>query len=104
MTLDHYICPGCGREVRIGPAGCPHCPQPKRRKPKSPPTKRSWEQDPIYDTLELPDNDFNYEEFVEREFGNKPHRKIGVAFRWWALGLGLILLWLIVAATGWFLW
>lgn len=104
MRIDHYLCPGCGGEVPIGPAGCPRCPPPKPRKPKRQAEKRSWEQDKCYDDLDLPDEDFDYDEFVEREFGRKPHRQIGVPFHWWAIGLGLILLWTIVAALGWFLW
>jgi len=109
MDVDRYICPGCGREVAIGPAGCRHC-QPakpklkKSAKPKPRRLKRSWEQDGIYDGLDLPDEDFDYEDFVAREFGRKPHDRIGVKWYWWVLGLGLILTWLIWAILGLFHW
>ena len=69
---DHFICPGCGAEVRVGGAGCPKCNRPPKRR-----ARKSWEQDEVYDGLSLPDDpeDFDYRAFVEEEFegGRKPH-------------------------------
>lgn len=84
-----YICPFCDREVRVGKP-CPGCA--KKRKPRPVPKKRSWEQEGSLDGLDLPDEDFDYEDFVAREFGSKPHRQIGVKWYWWLLGVGLLLL------------
>jgi hypothetical protein len=102
MEVDRYTCPGCSRDVPISRTGCPHCRPAKPARKKS--EKRSWQQDRTYDGLDLPDEDFDYDDFVEREFGRKPHRKIGVRWYWWCLGLGLVLLWLWWAAFGRFLW
>lgn len=79
-----YICPFCDREVRVG-TPCGGCP--KKQKTKPPKTKRSWEQDKMYDNLDLPDDDFDYDEFVAKEFGQVPHKKIGVKWYWWLLGV-----------------
>jgi len=103
MEVDHYTCPGCGRDVPIGPKGCPHCRPPKPARQKA--ARRSWERSREYDGLDLPDDeDFDYDDFVEREFGRKPHRKLGVKWYWWALGVAIILLWAAWAARGCFLW
>ena len=41
--------------------------------------------------LDLPDDEFNYDEFVEREFGNKPQRRPNHWF-WWGTALVVLLL------------
>jgi hypothetical protein len=87
---DTYLCPGCGDDVPIGPRGCPRCTKPP--KPRGKAQRRSWEQDRIYDDLDLPDQDFDYDEFVAREFGNVPHRRIGIAWYWWVTALVLLVL------------
>ena len=48
--------------------------------------KKAWQQGQIYDGLGLPDDEFDYENFVQREFGRKPHRKIGIKWYWWLTG------------------
>ncbi len=79
-----YVCPTCDHEARVG-RPCPSCVK-KSGKPK----KRSWEQDPAAECLDLPDGDFNYDDFVAREFGKSPHRTLGIKWYWWALGVLLL--------------
>lgn len=76
-----YVCPFCDCEVRVGDscAGCV-----KKAK------KRSWEQDKSQDGLDLPDDDFNYDEFVAREFGEAPHRTLGLKWYWWLAGVAVL--------------
>ncbi|HEX5790722.1 MAG TPA: hypothetical protein VFY13_06190 [Luteolibacter sp.] len=88
-----YACPSCGSEVRVG-RPCPGC-KPVKRKAAKP--KRFEKHDEIYDGLDLPDEDFDYDEFVAREFGKVPHRKLGVKWYWWVLGV-VILVWMIWSA------
>ncbi len=78
-----YICPSCGAAVLVG-SSCTGC------KPKK--LRRSWEQDDTSDGLSLQDEDFDYDEFIAREFGSKPHKQLGVKWYWWLLGVGLIVL------------
>jgi hypothetical protein len=75
-----YLCPFCGRQARVG-RPCPGCEKKPRKK------KRSWESDPASDGLDLPDGDFDYDDFVAREFGKSPHRKLGVKWYWWLLAV-----------------
>lgn len=88
-----YICPSCGTEVEVGKP-CPGCPgKPPRRVRK----KRSWEEDAPQDGLGLPDDDFDYDEFVANEFGKAPHRRTGLAWYWWLLAI-VVLAGMIVVA------
>ncbi len=81
-----YVCPFCAREVRVGKP-CPGCAKKIR---KTPPVKKSWEQDKAVDGLDLPDDDFDYDDFVAREFGKFPHRRTGLKWYWWALAVVLL--------------
>jgi hypothetical protein len=92
-----YVCPFCDREVRVGEA-CPGCAA--KRKPSPVRKGKSWKRDKMHDGLDLPDEDFDYDEFVAREFGGKPHRKIGVKWYWWLLGVALLALMLVSALSG----
>lgn len=102
VSVDTYLCPGCDKEVRVGSPCCPYCnPPAKRRKHRQSAAtagkdkhkrKKSWEVDPVYDGLDLPDEDFDYEDYVAREFGHKPHRKTGMKWYWWATAIGLLAL------------
>lgn len=89
-----YLCPSCGHEVRVG-ADCPGCPKQgaiktRKRRAKAAPRRRSWEQDSYYDGMDLPDEDFDYDDFVAREFG-APHQRLRVKWYWWVLGIIMIL-------------
>lgn len=79
-----YRCPYCDREARVG-SPCPGCAE-KSRQAAGSTKKQPWQQDAGADGLDLPDNDFDYEDFVAREFGRLPHRRLGVKWFWWLLG------------------
>lgn len=97
MGEDLWICPGCGAELRVGVRGCPHCARRTRkrrkvsaREGKSAP--RSWEQDPEYDGLDLPDDDFDYDDFVQREFGGRGKPGLPVKWYWWVTAVVILIL------------
>ena len=92
MAVDFYMCPTCGSAVKVGTA-CPGC-VPKKIKRKKrvsagPKKRKAWEQASIYDGLGIPDDEFDYEEFIDREFSRKPHRQIRIKWYWWATALVL---------------
>ena len=102
---DSYICPTCDHEVIVGES-CLVCAskekserKSKQSKPKSKTApKRAWEQDEGADGLDLPDEDFDYDGFVEREFGTsskQPHQKIGIAWYWCLTACLLCLIWIL---------
>ena len=108
MGVDYYLCPGCDREVRVGSRGCPYChpPAKRRKRPKATAKRirRSWEGTAAGDGLDLPDDDdFDYDDFIAREFGGKASRRHRLKWYWWLTGV--LLLALIVLAgfrlAGW---
>ena len=83
---------------------CPGCAPRRRRKRKKVAAARrrkDWEQDSIYDGIGVPDDEFNYEEFLDREFGKKPHQQLGIKWYWWVSGAVLVgaMVW-----TAFFVW
>ncbi|PAW66089.1 MAG: hypothetical protein B9S38_14150 [Verrucomicrobiia bacterium Tous-C4TDCM] len=96
MKTDTYLCPGCDKEVAVGSRACPYCNPPqkarKRPKPVASRSKSSWHQESTAEGLHLPDEDFDYDDFVAREFGRKPHRRIGIKWYWWLTALILLVL------------
>ena len=76
-----YVCPFCDCEVRVGKP-CRGCAK-KNRKDRS------------HDGLNLPDDDFDYDDFVAREFGKAPHQVLGIKWYWWLLAV------VILVAMGW---
>lgn len=88
-------CPVCGEWVYRGAVACEEC---------GACAKSGWKAETDYDGLDLPDTDesFDYEAFIEKEFGSGSQRRLGEgrwARVWWwaavavlvALGLGFIL-------------
>lgn len=91
---DRWLCPNCDRLVPVG-RSC-SCLKKKTKARKKHRVKKSWEQDEGLDGLDLPDDSFDYDEFVAKEFGRgKPHKQIPIAFLWWITALGLLLIWLL---------
>src|ERR1043165_782885 len=69
MAKPPDICPNCGAEVPERARACPECGADE---------KTGWSEKARYDELGIPDDSFDYGEFVEREFGGKePKRKLG---------------------------
>lgn len=55
-------CPACGEWVPRGAVACDDC---------GACAKSGWKKDSdVYDGLDLPEEDFDYDEFVDREFGS----------------------------------
>lgn len=98
MAKDTYICPSCDSVVEVGGV-CPGCgppvPRARRKRRAVVVPRKSWEQDESLDGLDLPDGGFDYDTFVEREFGKTPHRRLGIKWYWWVTG---------VVVLGWFSW
>ncbi len=87
IKADYFICPDCGAEVRVGSRGCTRC----DRKP--------WEQDEAYDGTGLPEEDFDYESFLDEEFGGGK-RRTGREWFWWGTAVvvlaALVLGWVLM--------
>ena len=85
---DWYACPDCGAEVRVGSRGCEEC-RAKSRKP--------WEQDGDHlDGVDMPE-DFDYDDFIRREFEGK--ERLNKRARLWKI-TAIVLLVLMVLGIG----
>lgn len=82
LKADYFICPECGAEVRVGSKGCSKCASERATK--------SWEQDETYDGLDLPEEEFNYQDFIDEEFGSGKKRA-KIEWFWWAIAVVLLL-------------
>jgi len=73
-------CPVCGEEVPRKALACPECGADERS---------GWREESV-DGLDLPDEDFDYGEFVQKEFGPEVKPE-GIAWAWWAAAVAALL-------------
>ena len=76
-------CPNCGADVPRNAKACPECGADE---------SSGWSEDASADRLGLPDENFNYDDYVKREFGPKSVKPRGLAWVWWITGVGLLVL------------
>jgi uncharacterized membrane protein YvbJ len=75
------VCPVCGEDVPRDSLACPKC---------GADHNSGWGGDAdTYDAVNLPDEDFNYDEFVEQEFGSSP-KPTAIKTFWWIIAIVLI--------------
>lgn len=75
------ICPVCNEEVPRGALACPEC---------GADHNSGWREDAdVNDGLNLPDADFNYDDFAKREFGFRVMPS-GLKMVWWITAIVLI--------------
>lgn len=87
MPTPPEICPHCGADVPRNARACPECGSDE---------KTGWSEDADAERLGLPDDKFDYDEFVKEEFGTaSPVKPRGISWLWWlvALGLAAAMLW-----------
>jgi len=76
------ICPNCGAEVPRKALACPECGADEQT---------GWSEEAYAQRLDLPDDNFNYDEFVKKEFGpQKDVRPRGISWFWWVIALLLL--------------
>lgn len=83
------ICPNCGAELSPKARFCPHCGSDE---------KTGWSEDARISGLDLPDEAFNYDEFVQNEFGGRQVKPRGLHWFWWLVAL-LLLIAVVLACT-----
>ena len=83
-------CPVCGAEVPSNARACPECGADE---------KTGWSEKARYDELGIPEESFDYEKFVDEEFGRKaPRRRYGLL---WVVVAMLLLLAFAVGMIRW---
>jgi hypothetical protein len=56
--------------------------------------KTGWSDTAYADNLGVPDDNFDYDEFVKAEFGSRSPKPRGIHWLWWVTALILVLLFL----------
>ena len=113
MCPETYICPSCESEVEVGGC-CGVCAEDAPasalsgrvagkggRKTRGEQQRRSWQQDKGSDGLDLPGGDFDYDDFVAREFGkNGGENVIRIRWYWWITALFLVTSLILLVVNG----
>lgn len=71
-------CPNCGAEVPPDAKSCPECGSCEQT---------GWSDEASQADLGLPEDEFDYDEFVKKEFGPANPRPRGISWFWWVIGL-----------------
>ena len=80
------VCPNCGAFLPRAAKACPECGSDE---------KTGWSEKAHADKLGLPDENFNYDEFVKEEFAPSLARPRSIHWLWWFTALLLVVLFLI---------
>ena len=75
------ICPNCGARVPARAKACPECGSDEHT---------GWSEEAYASNLDLPEEKFDYDDFVEREFGGKSPVPRGIHWLWWVTALVLL--------------
>jgi hypothetical protein len=76
------ICPNCGADVPPKARACPECGADE---------KTGWSERAAAQRLGVPDAEFDYDEFVKEEFGDKKATRPRVGWLWWVVAVGLLI-------------
>lgn len=71
-------CPNCGADVPPRAKVCPEC---------GSDDQTGWSEEAQLDGLDLPDDSFDYNEFVKEEFGSKTPVPRGIHWFWWVIAI-----------------
>ena len=83
--MPSEVCPNCGALVPRQAKACPECGADETT---------GWSTSAHADNLGLPDENFDYQEFVKDEFGGRTKPR-GLHWLWWLTAVILIALFLI---------
>ena len=78
-------CPNCGADLPRHARACPECGSDE---------KTGWSDSAYASHLGIPDENFNYDEFVKEEFESPRVKPRGIHWIWWITALGLVALFL----------
>lgn len=83
MSTAPEVCPACGEDVPRGMVACPECGADDRS---------GWREDAsAADGLDLPDEEFDHDNFARREFGKGEIKPEGIGWAWWAAAVAALL-------------
>jgi uncharacterized membrane protein YvbJ len=83
--MSPEVCPNCGAIVPQRAKSCPECGSDE---------KTGWSDSAHADHLGIPDENFDYDKFVQAEFGPEPVKPRGIHWLWWVTAVVLVLMFL----------
>ena len=72
------VCPNCGAEVPRNAKACPECGSDEQT---------GWSETAYASQLGLPDENFDYDKFIKREFAGEKVVPRGIHWFWWLVAL-----------------
>ena len=84
--MSPEVCPNCGAIVPRGAKACPECGSDE---------KTGWSDSACTGHLGIPDEKFDYDEFVKEEFAPRSPKPRGIHWLWWLTALLLVLAFLV---------
>jgi hypothetical protein len=83
MRRSPETCPNCGADVPRGATACPACGSDE---------STGWSDEARYDGLDLPEEKFDYDDFVKREFSGdrQPAPPRGIRWFWWLMAIAVL--------------
>ena len=70
------VCPNCGADVAAGAQACPECGSCDRT---------GWGEEAHYGGGDLPEEEFDYDDFIQREFGEGGRPRGALSWFWLAV-------------------
>ncbi|EEF61360.1 zinc ribbon domain-containing protein [Pedosphaera parvula] len=83
MAIAPEICPNCGAEVPPNAKACPGC---------GSCAETGWSGEAHASGLGLPDDNFDYDDYLEREFGKSKPVPRGMSRFWWVIAVLILAL------------
>jgi len=84
--MSPEVCPNCGADVPRNAKSCRECGADETT---------GWSESANSVNLNLPDEDFDYGEFMKAEFASRQVKPLGIHWLWWLTALILVVLFLI---------
>ena len=87
MASAPETCPNCGADVPRGAKACPECGSCE---------ETGWSEEASSGGLDLPDEEFDYDDFTKREFGGDKRPPSGVSPLWWLVAVAVVILFVLL--------
>jgi uncharacterized membrane protein YvbJ len=81
------ICPNCGADVPPKAKACPECGSDE---------KTGWSDDAQRENLGITDDNFDYGDFVKREFESEKIKPRGLPWGWWIVAVIVLIAFVVI--------
>jgi len=81
------ICPNCGASVPRNSKACPECGSDE---------ETGWSEAAANSSVALPDEEFDYDDFVKKEFGSTSPVPRGIRWYWWVVAVLVLVAFLLI--------